>query len=55
MIHHLISADSGESGGTGDGEEGEVIGEQPVRQEQGEGKGAGDGQESGHEMEVECL
>lgn len=45
------STTGGESGGTGNGEEGEVIGEQPVRQEQGEGTGAGDGQESGHEME----
>lgn len=47
----LNYTNSGESGGTGDGEEGEVIGEQPVRQEQGEGNGAGDGQESSHEME----
>ena len=49
------SAAGGESGGTGDGQEGEVIGEQPVRQEQGEGKGAGDGQESGHEMEASAY
>ena len=43
----------GAAGGSGDGEEGEVIGEQPVRPEQGEGEGAGPGQgESGpHEME----
>jgi uncharacterized sporulation protein YeaH/YhbH (DUF444 family) len=49
------SAAGGESGGTGEGQEGEVIGEQPVRQEQGEGKGAGDGQESGHEMEASAY
>lgn len=47
----LNNTDGGESGGNGDGEEGEIIGEQPVRQEQGEGQGAGEGQESGHEME----
>jgi len=42
----------GESGGTGEGEEGEIIGEQPVRPEQnGEGTGAGEGQEQGHDME----
>jgi uncharacterized sporulation protein YeaH/YhbH (DUF444 family) len=49
------SAAGGESGGTGDGKEGEVIGEQPVRQEQGQGNGAGDGQESGHEMEANAY
>lgn len=49
------SAAGGESGGTGEGQEGEVIGEQPVRQEQGEGNGAGDGQESGHEMEASAY
>ena len=40
------------SGGTGDGEEGEVIGEQPVRPqgEQGSG-GAGQGGDESHEME----
>ena len=43
----------GGQGGSGDGEEGEVIGEQPVRPEQGEGDGAGPGQGEGgpHEME----
>jgi uncharacterized sporulation protein YeaH/YhbH (DUF444 family) len=45
--------DGGGAGGSGEGEEGQVIGEQPVRPEQGEGQGAGPGQgESGpHEME----
>ncbi len=43
----------GEAGGSGDGEEGEVIGEQPVRPEQGEGDGQGPGGGDGenHEME----
>jgi uncharacterized sporulation protein YeaH/YhbH (DUF444 family) len=45
------------SGGTGDGEEGEVIGEQPVRPEEGEGEGEGAGEGPGegeggeHELE----
>lgn len=41
-----------ESGGAGDGEEGEVIGEQPVQQKPGAGQGqAGQGGEEGHELE----
>ncbi|MBD3419434.1 MAG: DUF444 family protein [Chitinivibrionales bacterium] len=41
-----------EAGGTGDSEEGEVIGEQPVRPRQGEGgEGAGEGQDGSHEIE----
>jgi len=39
------------SGGTGDGEEGEVIGEQPVRQTEGQGTGPGQGEGGGHELE----
>ena len=39
-------------GGSGDGEEGEVIGEQPVHEEQGqEGAGPGQGEGGQHEME----
>jgi uncharacterized sporulation protein YeaH/YhbH (DUF444 family) len=38
------------SGGTGEGEEGEVIGEEPIQKESGEG-GAGEGQGGPHEME----
>ncbi len=38
-------------GGAGEGEEGEVIGEQPVREEQGGGSGAGKGQGGAHELE----
>ncbi len=43
--------EEGEAGGTGDGEEGEVIGEQPVRPQQGEGTGPGEGEGGPHEME----
>ncbi len=40
------------TGGSGDGEEGEVIGEQPVRPEPGEGSGAGgEGEGGAHEVE----
>jgi uncharacterized protein len=42
--------EEGASGGTGEGEEGEVIGEQPVQREAGEG-GAGEGEGGPHEME----
>jgi uncharacterized sporulation protein YeaH/YhbH (DUF444 family) len=38
-------------GGAGEGEEGEVIGEQPVREQQGGGSGAGQGQGGTHELE----
>lgn len=38
-------------GGSGEGQEGEVIGEQPVREEQGGGSGAGQGQGGTHELE----
>ncbi len=45
-------AQGGNSGGTGEGEEGEVIGEQPVRQE-GDGQGAGPGEGGGENHELE--
>jgi uncharacterized sporulation protein YeaH/YhbH (DUF444 family) len=54
FVHDRIkdpSEEGGEAGGTGDGEEGEVIGEQPVRPRQGEGSGAGEGGDASHEME----
>lgn len=44
-------SDETESGGTGEGEEGEVIGEQPVHDPNGEGQGAGQGQGGSHEIE----
>jgi uncharacterized sporulation protein YeaH/YhbH (DUF444 family) len=44
--------DGEQSGGTGEGEEGEVIGEQPVRVPEGAGEGeAGKGEGEAHEME----
>ncbi|MCF8091830.1 MAG: DUF444 family protein [Desulfotignum sp.] len=49
------------TGGTGDGQEGDVIGEQPVRPEQGEGEGEGDGEGPGegkggeHEIEANAY
>ncbi|MDR2728939.1 MAG: DUF444 family protein [Chitinispirillales bacterium] len=54
LIHDSVSdpAQEGQAGGSGQGEEGEVIGEQPIRPEQqGDGNGAGQGGGSGHEME----
>lgn len=39
------------AGGAGEGDEGEVIGEQPVRPEQGDGSGPGQGEGGSHEME----
>lgn len=57
FVHHMpTDEESGEgqaSGGTGQGEEGEVIGEQPVHQPgEGEGTGAsGEGGGEAHEME----
>jgi uncharacterized sporulation protein YeaH/YhbH (DUF444 family) len=54
LIHDSSSnyTNSDESGGTGEGKEGEIIGEQAVRPEQdGEGNGAGEGQEAGHDMQ----
>jgi uncharacterized protein len=66
FVHDEISSrqDPGEgepTGGTGDGEEGDVIGEQPVRPEEGEGEGEGDGEGPGegkggeHEMEANAY
>ena len=40
----------GPSGGTGEGEEGEVIGEEPIREQSSQG-GAGEGEGGPHEME----
>ncbi len=54
LLHDSIPDEysDGESGGTGEGEEGEVIGEQPVRQQQkGDGTGAGQGEGAGHDIE----
>ncbi len=57
FVHHTPSSEdetgAGQAGGgAGDGQEGEVIGEQPVHQPGGEGQGgAGQGQGGSHEME----
>jgi len=66
FVHDEISFDpeTGEgesSGGTGEGEEGEIIGEQPVRPEEGEGEGEGAGEGPGegeggeHEFEANAY
>jgi uncharacterized sporulation protein YeaH/YhbH (DUF444 family) len=54
LLHDRVKAEDEQqpSGGSGEGEEGEVIGEQPVREsEQGSGQGPGQGEGGGHEME----
>ncbi|MCP5054237.1 MAG: DUF444 family protein [bacterium] len=58
FVHHSPSpeeeeGEGQEAGGSGQGDEGEIIGEQPVHQPGGEGSGtgAGQGQSSPHEME----
>ncbi len=62
FIHDEVNLDQepgeGEStGGTGEGEEGDIIGEQPVRPEEGEGgeegsgEGPGEGEGGNHELE----
>jgi uncharacterized protein len=47
----LRSSEEGESGGTGEGAEGEVIGERPIHDPDGEGAGAGQGSGGAHEIE----
>ncbi len=53
FIHDSIKApgEEGTSGGSGEGEEGEVIGEQPVHEEGAPGSGPGQGEGGQHEME----
>jgi len=54
FIHDSIrkpTEEDGASGGSGEGEEGEVIGEQPVRPDAGSGEGPGQGEGGRHEME----
>jgi uncharacterized sporulation protein YeaH/YhbH (DUF444 family) len=43
------------SGGVGEGEEGDVIGEQPVRSQEGPGAGPGEGEGAGHELESDAY
>ncbi len=52
------TAEKGEgdsSGGVGEGEEGDVIGEQPVRTPEGEGAGPGEGEGGAHEIESDAY
>ena len=54
FIHDAVSrsaAQEGTSGGSGEGEEGEVIGEEPVRAPGGAGAGPGGGESGPHELE----
>ena len=53
FIHDRVSQSNDEdaAGGTGDGEEGEVIGEQPVHSPDGSGSGPGEGEDGAHEVE----
>ena len=66
FIHEDVNpqAEEGEgdaTGGTGDGEEGDILGEQPVRPQEGEGEGEGSGEGPGegeggdHEMEANAY
>lgn len=52
FYHDNSTTKEEESGGTGNGEEGEVIGEQPVNPQEGEGEGQGAGQGKGGEHDV---
>ena len=45
------AGEGGPSGGTGEGQEGEVIGEEPVHGTEGSGTGAGQGEGAEHEIE----
>jgi len=53
LVHDTIKPpkEEGASGGSGEGEEGEVIGEQPIREQDGSGAGPGQGGDTPHEME----
>jgi uncharacterized sporulation protein YeaH/YhbH (DUF444 family) len=43
------------SGGSGDGEEGDIIGEQAVHEKEGSGEGPGEGESGPHEMEASAY
>ncbi len=53
LLHDAVKAPEEEttSGGSGDGQEGEIIGEQPIHSPDGAGAGAGQGSDGQHEME----
>lgn len=44
--------EGGSTGGSGQGEEGDILGEQPVRESGGEGAGPGQGEGEGHELDA---
>ncbi|MBX3042150.1 MAG: DUF444 family protein [Candidatus Kapabacteria bacterium] len=53
-----VTSDEQETGGTGDGQEGEVIGEAPAESQQGEGEGQGAGQGGdgeGHDVVADAF
>lgn len=53
FFHDVVKPpnEESESGGSGSGEQGEVIGEQPVHDQEGAGSGPGEGEGGQHEME----
>ncbi len=51
LRHTQPGGEEGSSGGTGEGQEGEVIGEEPVHGTEGAGTGAGQGEGAEHEIE----
>lgn len=53
FLHDIVRppGDEGSAGGSGEGEEGDVIGEQPVREPEGTGAGPGQGPGGPHELE----
>ncbi len=66
FVHDRINleqepGEGGSTGGTGSGEEGDVVGEQPIRPEEGEGaeegggEGPGEGEGGEHEMEANAY
>jgi hypothetical protein len=61
LLNDPSSGEGDPTGGTGEGEEGDIIGEQPIRPEEGEGQGEGDGEGPGegqggeHEMEANAY
>lgn len=52
-----VTEEEDETGGSGEGEEGEVIGEQPAQPQEGrgEGQGAGEGGESDHDVSEQAF
>lgn len=57
FLHDSSTTDEDETGGSGEGEEGEVIGEQEAQptQKEGEGEGAGEGKGGEHDVSSEAF